>query len=451
MRPLLSRLLPRTLSSRLIVVAALSLFIGQAISFTLLLREQQRQWVTFTATPAVLRIIERTDPAANPRPNTWFGRVETGSQPPEPSGREVPDIADRAAEMLSNAGLPTLRVIAHIDHGPLPRARLARIIAPDRPPPRNRARLRLAVQLAPSQWLIVSTPVRESAPPIARRLVAQTILIYAAILFPLLWMGRRLSRPLGALTAAARDFKPGSSASPLAETGPGDIRDLTRAFNGMRGRIAAMLAEKDHMLGAIGHDLRTPLAALRVRAESVPDPEDRQQMVVTIEQMNQMLEDILALARVGRDRQPPQKIDLGALAEAVTDDFTATGADVDFVEGERAIVVAHTPAIRRAIANLIDNAVTYGHRARVSVRTGEGRAILTVEDDGPGIDPEKVDAMLEPFTRLEQSRSRETGGAGLGLALVRAVMRAEWGEVHLRNRSDGQGLIAELDLPLADR
>lgn len=449
-RPL-SRLLPRTLSSRLIVVAAFSLLVVQAISFILLVGEHRRQWVTLTAAPAVLRILERTDPTPSARPGPRMLRVETSSRPPAPSGREVPDIAARAAEMLSNAGLPTMRVIAHIDRGPLPPSRFARIIASDEGRHRGRARLRLAVQLAPSQWLIASTPVREGAPPIAHRLIIQTVLIYAAILFPLLWMGRRLSRPLGQLTAAARDFTPDSSAKPLPEHGPGDIRDLTRAYNGMQSRIAAMLAEKDHMLGAIGHDLRTPLAALRVRAESVPDAEDRNQMVATIEQMNQMLEDILALARVGRERQPPQKVDLDALAEAVTDDFVATGADVEFAESARAVVLAHTPAIRRAIGNLIGNAVTYGQRARVSVRSGNGRAILRVEDDGPGIDPAKIDAMLEPFTRLEQSRSRETGGAGLGLALVRAVMRAEQGEVHLRNRSDGHGLIAELDLPLAGR
>lgn len=449
MKTLLDRLLPRTLSSRLIVVAALSLFVGQAISFTLLLREQRRQWVTLTATPAVLRIIERMDPATDPRARP--SRVETSSTAPEPSGRPAPDIAERAAEMLANAGVPAMRVIAHIDRRPGRAARLQRIVAPDVAAIRNRAQLRLAVQVAPSQWLVVSTPARDGAPPIARRLIAQTVLLYAAVLFPLLWIGRRLSRPLGELTAAARDFTPGSAATPLPESGAGDIRDLTRAFNGMRSRIAAMLAEKDHMLGAIGHDLRTPLAALRVRAESVPDPEDRKQMVATIEQMNQMLEDILALARVGRDRQPPQKVDLGALAEAITDDFVATGADAQYAEGDRAIILAHAPAIRRAIANLVDNAVTYGQRARISVLTRDSRAIVRVADDGPGIDPAMVDAMLEPFTRLEQSRSRETGGAGLGLALVRAVMRAEGGEVRLRNGSDGQGLIAELDLPLAAR
>ena len=444
-------ILPQTLSSRLIVVAALSLLVAQVISFTLLMTEHRRQWITLTATPAVLRIMDMTDPLASlpPARRRMASRIEISTRPPAPSGRAVPEIAARAAEMLASAGYPAMRVIAYVDHGRVDRPPLARHILPDQGSRRDRARLRLAVQVAPNRWLIVSSPARQGAPPIARRLIMQTILIYAAVLIPLLWMGRRLTRPLGQLTAAARDFAPEGHAAPLPEGGPSDIRDLTRAFNGMQSRIAAMMAEKDHMLGAIGHDLRTPLAALRVRTESVADAEDRTQMIASIEQMNQMLEDILALARVGRDRQPPQKVDLGALAEAVTEDFRATGGDASFAEGDRAIVSVHASAIRRAIGNLVDNAITYGERAHVSVRTEGGRAIVCVEDDGPGIDPAKVEAMLEPFTRLEQSRSRETGGAGLGLALVRAVMRAEQGEVRLRNRAAGQGLIAQLDLPLA--
>jgi signal transduction histidine kinase len=227
------------------------------------------------------------------------------------------------------------------------------------------------------------------------------------------------------------------------------VRELTRAFNDMQTRIGAMLAEKDHMLGAIGHDLRTPLASLRVRVESVEDAEERDHMAATIEDMNQMLEDILSLARASSERQAPQRVDLTALAEAVAEDFEAMGANSRFEESERAIVCVHAPAIKRAVRNLIDNAIKYGESARVSVMTGQGHAILRVEDSGPGIDPARIPEMLEPFTRLEQSRNRETGGSGLGLALVRAVMRAEGGELRLFNTPTNSGLIAEIRLKLA--
>lgn len=455
MKRVLAALVPRTLSSRLIVVAALSLLIAQAISFSLLMREGQQQWRTLTAAPAVLRILDfaENDGARidDDRRRRWE-RVEVERAMPILSGEPAPDIAARAADMFANAGMPVMQVRAYIDEGPVPPPRVLRLLGHD-PDARHsrRARLRLAVQLEPDRWLVAATQARYSAPPVARRLIVQTILIYAAVLLPLLWIGRRLSAPLGTLTRAARDYEPDEKTVPLAERGPHDIRDLTHAFNLMRSRIGAMLAEKDHMLGAIGHDLRTPLASLRVRVESMEDPDERAQMIATIEDMRQMLDDILALARVGRDRQPPQALDLGALVEAVAEDFAGLGADITVTGCDRAVVRVRPPALRRALRNLIDNAVKYGERARLSVLADKGQAIVRVEDDGPGIAPDRIGDMLEPFTRLEESRSRETGGSGLGLALVRAVMRAEGGAVRLSNRTDGTGLVAELILPLAAR
>jgi signal transduction histidine kinase len=314
---------------------------------------------------------------------------------------------------------------------------------------RPHAFLRLAVQRTDGEWMTTTGRVRDNGPTMARLVIWQTLLIYAAVLLPLLLIARRLSAPLGTLTAAARDYSPHRAAPPLEERGPADVRELTRAFNEMQTRIVAMLAEKDHMLGAIGHDLRTPLASLRLRVESVDDAEERDHMVATIEEMNQMLEDILSLARAGADRQPPQRVDLTALAEAVAEDFEAMGADSLFEESERVVILAHAPAIRRAVRNLVDNAIKYGHCARVSVEAVDGYAVLRVTDNGPGIDPARIPEMLEPFTRLEQSRNRETGGSGLGLALVRVVMRAEGGELTLSNRQPEKGLIAQIRMKLA--
>jgi signal transduction histidine kinase len=341
-------------------------------------------------------------------------------------------------------------VQAYVDTGRLPpQRRFEHIIKNGDNRGRTGERLRLAVQTTDKKWLVTTSRVRDGGPPIARLLLWQTLLIYAAVLLPLLWIGRRLSAPLGTLTAAARNYRPDSTGAAVELRGPEDVRALTGAFNDMQTRISAMMTEKDHMLGAIGHDLRTPLASLRLRIESVEDAHEREQMITTVEDMNQMLEDILALARASSDRKPPQRVDLTALAEAVAEDFEAMGARSIFIDSPRAIVHIHAPALKRAVRNLIDNALKYGISSTVSVTIEGDHAVLRVEDEGPGIDAARIPEMLEPFTRMEQSRNRETGGSGLGLALVRAVMRAEGGTLTLANREPGPGLVAELRLKLA--
>jgi signal transduction histidine kinase len=171
-------------------------------------------------------------------------------------------------------------------------------------------------------------------------------------------------------------------------------------------------------------------------------------MVQTIDDMQKMLDDILSLARVGREREPPQRVDLSALADAALDDFEDMGVPVERADMLRAIVTVHPRAVRRALTNLIENAVKYGNKAHVSLRVENGRAILAVADEGPGIPADRIEEMLQPFTRIEESRSRDTGGTGLGLAIVRAVASAESGELVLRNRPEG-GLLAELSFPVS--
>ncbi|MCE7797476.1 ATP-binding protein [Sphingobium sufflavum] len=461
MKSFLARFRPSTLASRLVVVAALLLLVAQLISFALLVKENRRQWVTVSAAPAALRIIDTIEGGDEERTRAFqeHGRIAIATRAPAFAGRSEPAIAARAAEMFENAGIHVRSVVATVEQVVDQEQRPPRPTKTARPrgmdgldgqdKPRARNLLRLTVQTGDGRWITAMGRVRDGGPPLARLLIWQTLLIYAAVLLPLLLIARRLSAPLGALAVAARDYSPHRQTVPLEERGPADVRELSRAFNDMQTRIGAMLAEKDHMLGAIGHDLRTPLASLRVRVESVDDADEREQMAATIEEMNQMLEDILSLARAGADRQPPQRVDLTALAEAVTEDFEAMGADSRFEESERAIVLVHAPAIRRAVRNLIDNAIKYGQSARVSVAVVNGHALLRVIDSGPGIAPDRIPEMLEPFTRLEQSRNRETGGSGLGLALVRVVMRAEGGELTLSNRSPESGLIAEIRLKLA--
>ncbi len=453
MRRVIALLRPRALSTRLILLAALVLLLAQTISFTLLYLQSRSQWITMATAPAVLRIIDTIEAGDMPRAGVrrFMERVAVSRTPPVPSDDPQPEIQSRAAEMLSDAGIGVLAVRADVVIRPHHPDRAERLMGETRPRFRDSHQLRLAVQTAPDRWYVATSRMRRSGQPFALRLIVQTVLIFAVALVPLLWIGRRLSRPLTTLTGAVRSFSDGGMPAPLPLEGAEDIRDLTRAFNDMQARIAAMLSEKDQMLGAIGHDLRTPLASLRVRVESVDDDAERASMVATIEEMSQMLDDILSLARLGRSREDPQRVDLAELVDAVVEDFVAMGAAVSLEDSARAVVSVHPLAMRRAVRNLIDNAVKYGTTARVSVSASDGRAMVRIVDEGPGIDPARLDEMMEPFTRLDSSRNRQTGGSGLGLALVRAIMRLEGGEVRLANRAEANGLVATLTVPLASR
>jgi signal transduction histidine kinase len=214
----------------------------------------------------------------------------------------------------------------------------------------------------------------------------------------------------------------------------------------MRARTLALLDEKDRMLGAIGHDLRTPLASLRIRAENMGPEEERERLVATLGEMHATLEDILVLARTGRSSEAARPVDVAALAEAVTEELRDLGRAVEFTGGERAVLAVRPNLLRRALRNLADNAVAYGGGAQLRVEQ-DGEAVrLVVEDDGPGIPRERIADVLEPFRRLEESRSRESGGAGLGLAIAQAVAAAHDGFLSLENRPEG-GLRAVIRLP----
>ncbi|MEO0419953.1 MAG: ATP-binding protein [Pseudomonadota bacterium] len=284
-------------------------------------------------------------------------------------------------------------------------------------------------------------------------LIFQTILIYAFLGTILFLTLRRITRPLAQLTRRVDDFsKAPDKAVLLDESGPADMRQLIRAHNAMEARIAALLDEKDVMLGAIGHDLKTPLAALRVRIESVPDEAQRERMADSIEDITRTLDDILSLARVGKSNggaDPFEAVDITALADSVVEEFEDLGDPVTLETPEaaspRLVASVQVTWLKRALRNLISNAVRYGGAASVSVYKENDALSLRVDDNGPGIPDDQIVDMLEPFTRGDASRNRSTGGTGLGLTLARAIAEAHGGELVLTNRTKG-GLRAEIRL-----
>ena len=297
-------------------------------------------------------------------------------------------------------------------------------------------------------WRVARVREPRGEPRALGSLLVQTLVLYAVLVGILALLLRRITRPLAALTARVERF----AATPDAEgrlepEGPDDVRHLIAAVGRMEARISAMLDEKDVMLGAIGHDLKTPLAALRVRIESVEDEAERARMAATIEDITRTLDDILSLARVGRASEPPERTELAALTASVVEEFEDMGAPVSLGSTQRVVLPVQVTWLKRALRNLIANAVRYGERAEISLLGEGGEAVLRVADRGPGIPEDRLEAMTEPFTRGEASRNRETGGAGLGLTLARAIAEQHGGRLVLANRLEG-GLAAEIRLPL---
>ncbi|MDB5725869.1 MAG: hypothetical protein JWQ16_2623, partial [Novosphingobium sp.] len=232
---------------------------------------------------------------------------------------------------------------------------------------------------------------------------------------------------------------------PIAEDGPQDLRDVVAAFNALRLRVTAMLDEKDRMLGAIGHDLRTPLASLRIRLESMDPPEEREAAVRKVEEMAGTLEDILALASSGRQRETIRLTDITALVETVVEEFQDLGAEVTWSPAARQVLPAQPGQLKRAVQNLVANAVKYGGGARVSVVGTPGALLIEVADDGPGIAADELEQVMRPFYRIENSRNRETGGTGLGLAITKAIAESHGGTLMLETSPNG--LTARISLP----
>jgi signal transduction histidine kinase len=311
----------------------------------------------------------------------------------------------------------------------------------------SRQEIDLSIQLDDGTWLNGRfLSVRPSSYFISRLIIAELIL-FGTVLTVTLVLAMRLARPLARLASASDQIGPDGRAAPVPEKGPRDVRAAIRSFNAMTARVSDLLREKDRMLGAIGHDLRTPIASLRIRAEAVEPEAERAKIVETLEDMTRMVEEILELARLGRSDEEFKLTDIAALADAVVEEFQELGKDVTFHDSPRAVVRIQPVLVRRLLRNLIENAVKFGKRARVRVELQDGATQLVVMDDGPGIPPEEMERVFEPFTRLETSRSRETGGSGLGLSIAQSIARSQGAQLRLENAP--AGLIARVLWPPA--
>jgi signal transduction histidine kinase len=307
--------------------------------------------------------------------------------------------------------------------------------------------LEVAVQIAGGQWLSFASVVPESGPAVSRQFILSMAVMAIIILVVSIWAVRRVTAPLGAIAAAAERLGKDITAKPLAEIGTAEMRQAASAFNGMQARLRRFVEDRTRMLAAISHDLRTPLTSLRLRAEDVENAGERDRMLAAIDEMTVMVEATLAFARDEAAAAPRRRIDLTALVASIVDDMASDGRAVTMAPAPSVICECEPGALKRAVSNLIDNAVKYGKAAHVSIRTPPGAVEIAVDDEGSGIPPEELTRVFQPFYRLEESRSRDTGGIGLGLAIALSVVQAHGGEITLANRPEG-GLRATVTLPV---
>jgi signal transduction histidine kinase len=302
----------------------------------------------------------------------------------------------------------------------------------------------LAVDDGPD-WLNIRVSRTDAAdgpaPGVAVGLILLSSLL--AVLGVGLWFLRGLTGPLRALEGAAQAAGAGDRTARVPVTGAREVRAVATAFNDMQTKIAALEADRLRMVGAVGHDLRTPITSLRIRAEMLDDAPLRDAMVQTLDEMAVMADGLVSYARSGAEAEAAGTVDLWPLLVRLAE---ARGAEV--LPGPDATVRGRPVALGRAFGNLIDNALRYGGAARIGLTVEGGAAVVAITDDGPGLPEDRMAAVFDPFVRGEDSRSRETGGAGLGLSIARAIVQAHGGTIGLANGTP-RGLVATVRLPLA--
>lgn len=305
----------------------------------------------------------------------------------------------------------------------------------------------LSIALAGGKWLNVAT--RFERPPLQWPLSSFLTfgLTAALILVAAFWfVMTRLTGPLRDLSRAAEDLGRGDAGEPLPVSGPDEVRDLTRAFNRMQERLTRFVADRTRILAAVNHDLRSPLTAMRIDAELVEDEETRESLIASIDEMQAMAEATLNFAEGLAGREASEVVDVPDWLETLASD---KATPFELIDGPAMTVRIRPLGLRRAVRNLVENAIRYGGGATVGWHRAGDDLVIEVTDHGPGIPEEELEEVFAPFHRLEASRSLETGGHGLGLAIARAIVRGHGGDIRLENRAEG-GLKASTFIPLSE-
>ncbi len=305
------------------------------------------------------------------------------------------------------------------------------------------------VGLADGSWVRFAAPVLKVNAFSPTKLGVPLIMMILSVMLLAAWVLNRWTQPLAQFVSAAERLGTDIHSPPLPESGPSEIRAVAHTLNLMQQRLRRLVEDRTAFAAAIAHDLGTPITRLHLRAHEIEDTALGSRIVRDLEQMRRMITATLEFARLEFAAEVTEKLDLGSLVEGVCDDYADIGEDVSAAAHEPISVMARPASLRRALSNLIDNAVKYGSRARVTVATGEREARITVADDGPGLPPHTLEEAFKPFRRINQEEAH-IEGSGLGLSIARSVIMGMGGQIVLSNADQG-GLQATVILPLSSR
>jgi signal transduction histidine kinase len=310
----------------------------------------------------------------------------------------------------------------------------------------SRHLLLASLQLGDGSWVTFGLSAFGHGATVEHDVVGSLTAMAAGILIVSIFLVRSITSPLRTLAGAADRIGTDITAEGAPETGPREIRQVAHAFNTMQARIGRLITDRTQTLAAISHDLKTPLTRLRLRVAFIGDADVRRVIESDLDEMERMIESALVFLRGEACQEEARTIDLVSILQTICDQASDAGHTVMLAGAERAPVLCRPLAIKRALSNLIDNAIKYGIRARVAVADAPRELIVTIDDDGPGVPEAEHERVFDPFYRIEGSRSRETGGTGLGLTIARAAIRAHGGDITLTNRATG-GLRITVALP----
>ncbi len=429
---------PRKLASQLILVTSVAVLVS-SIAVTVWF-EMSRERMSESAFAE--RMVDRAASAASLlgsispdqrdnaltvlRSRGWRYRLEHGLSQPVTMNEEEQNLARHARDALGAepAGAVTVKHLAPDTTTGLP-------------PNSRRGRPALSITLPVDDQTRLITTIFRPAPP---RWPMETIFAaLAAILLTSIAaaiIARRVTRPLSKLSEAAMAVAQGGPAPHVPEVGPQDVRNAASAFNIMTDQVTRTMESQRQLLSAVGHDLRTPITAMRINIEFVSDNDLRDRLERNLAELQDLTEAVLSAAR-GTGSGPKRVVDLDALLDSLCTDMSEMDDRIIWSPGHPAPFLCRPNEIRRAVRNLIENALAYGHSANVNLEDKGTTYCLTVEDNGPGIAESDQYRVFEPFVRLEESRSSETGGSGLGLTLVKSIVSGHDGKISLNNRPEG--------------
>jgi signal transduction histidine kinase len=441
---------PQSVRGQLILLLLGCLLAAQILSISYFMHDKNKQILGYRAFDAVERLLStakllRTLPAADDEaiiktPSEWGMQFTITDAAPQVRDELLP--SDDIAIFLKNKFGVTVGdgfILAATEIAPS-----HEIMGHATKPGRNLVLL-ASITLDDGRWLTARDVMR--LPKTWAWQLMATILVTILIVVAVVWIiVAKITTPLQHLSNAADNLGRGESPQPISASGPSELKKLTHAFNDMAARLTRLLNERAKMLGAIGHDLKSPITAMRLRIELLDDGDSKDRLGVCLDEIQELVDGALSLSRGYDTTETETVFQFEDLMQELIADLVVAGGDITLVNPHRFFIHGRRGALKRAVRNVVENALRYGYRARIFVRPAMGDVCLLIDDDGPGIPEADRTRVFNPFVRLEESRCRDTGGSGLGLALAKSIIDAHQGKIRYEEADSG-GARAVIMLP----